>query len=298
MTILQEPLTGLAAFVHAVETGSFSAAGRLLGASPSAVSKVVAKLESRLGVRLLQRTTRALHPTAEGLWLYERGQRIVTELAETEVALREAHGPRGLLRITAPVDLGRHWLTKQLPKFFAQYPEITCELSLTDRFVDLVDDRFDVALRMGEAADGPLIRRKLGPTRTSICAAPRYLRRRGTPRHPKDLAAHDCLPYARDGKRQTWTVGNVTVSVTGPFAADNCDALLAMALSGAGVVLLPRIVAAPDVGAGRLRALFPKYPSYGPNVYAVYPEQRHLSPRVRAFVDFLATEYPRSLDVL
>jgi len=291
-------MTGLAAFVHSIEAGSFSAAARLLGASPSTVSKAVGKLEGRLGVRLLQRSTRALHPTAEGSWLYERGQRIVADLEATESALRESQGPRGRLRVTAPVDLGRHWLTAQLPKFLAKFPDITCELELTDRFVDLVEERFDVALRMGEAADARLIRRKLGPTRALICGSPRYLRKHGVPRRPEDLERHNCLSYARDGKRQPWWIGDAAVEVKGSFLADNNDALLSMVLRGVGLAYVPRFVAASDIAAGRLKVLFPQRATFGVTAYAVYPEQRYLSPRVRAFVDFLVAEYPRSAESL
>ncbi|CAM3654015.1 LysR family transcriptional regulator [Corallococcus sp. ZKHCc1 1396] len=291
MTLLQEPLAGLGAFVRTLESGSFSAAARALGVSPSAVSKTVARLEGRLGVLLLQRGTRTLQPTPEGLALFERGQRIMAELDAAQGELRESKGPRGPLRITAPMDLGRHWLVPRLPAFLAGYPQVQCELGLTDRFIDLVEERMDVGLRMGESADARLIRKRLGDSRAVICASPAYLRRRGTPRKVADLQRHACLAYLRDGQRVPWRLDGTPVDVPGPFASDNNEALLAMALEGMGIARIPEFVAERAVAGGRLQALLPAVHTPGPDVYVVYPERRHLSPRVRAFVDFVSSAF-------
>ncbi|RKH08163.1 LysR family transcriptional regulator [Corallococcus sp. CA053C] len=291
MTLLQEPLAGLGAFVRTLETGSFSAAARALGVSPSAVSKTVARLEGRLGVLLLQRGTRTLQPTPEGLSLFERGQRIVAELEAAQGELRESHGPKGPLRITAPMDLGRYWLVPRLPAFMAAYPQVQCELGLTDRFIDLVEERVDVGLRMGETADVRLIRKRLGDVRSVICAAPGYLRRHGTPRTVADLQRHACLVYLRDGKRVPWRLDGRQVDVPGPFASDNNEALLAMALQGVGIAHLPEFVPAQALGQGQLQPLLTTVHTPAPDPYVVYPERRHLSPRVRVFVDFISSAF-------
>jgi DNA-binding transcriptional LysR family regulator len=293
MTLIQEPLAGLGAYVRTLETGSFSAAARALGVSPSAVSKTVARLEGRLGVLLLQRGTRRLQPTPEGLALYERGQRIVAELDAAQAELREAKGPRGPLRITAPMDLGRDWLVPRMPAFLAAYPQVQCGLGLTDRFIDLVEERVDVGLRMGESADTRLIRKRLGGSRAVICASPAYLRRRGTPRKVEDLQRHACLAYLRDGQRTPWWLDGRPVDVPGPFASDNNEALVALALEGLGITRIPEFVGTGALADGRLQAVLTAVHSPGPDVYVVYPERRHLSPRVRVFVDFVTEAFAR-----
>ncbi|WP_223645111.1 LysR family transcriptional regulator [Corallococcus sp. EGB] len=293
MTLIQEPLAGLGAFVRTLETGSFSAAARALGVSPSAVSKSVARLEGRLGALLLQRGTRRLQPTPEGLSLFERGQRIVSELDAAQDELRESKGPRGPLHVTAPMDLGRHWLVPRLPAFLAAYPLIQCALGLTDRFIDLLEERVDVGLRMGESSDTRLVRRRLGESRAVICASPTYLRRHGTPRKVTDLQRHACLAYLRDGQRVPWRLDGQPVDVPGPFASDNNEALLALALAGGGIARIPEFVATQALASGRLRAVLGEVHPPGPDVFVVYPERRHLSPRVRVFVDFVAEAFAR-----
>ncbi len=298
MTILQTSLPGLHAFVLSVDLGSFTAAARALGTTPSAVSKSVAKLEQALGVRLLQRTTRALYPTPEGRALHERGGSILSELDELEGRLTATHRPRGSLRVTAPLDLGRHWLVPRLSAFLALYPDIECDLGLTDRFVDLVDERIDVALRMGDVGDARLVRKRLGLTGAILCAAPRYLKKYGSPASPAALADHNCLAYARAGRRLIWGFagpkGTVEVSPQGTLASDNNDALIAATLEGIGITRIPSFMAHAHVKAGRLRRVLANETSPGLAAYAVYPEQRHLSPRARVFLDFVAIEFERA----
>jgi len=286
-------MAGLATFVRAVELGSFSAAARQLRMTPSAVSKAVARLEDRLGVLLLKRSTRRLVLTVDGDALFERGTRIVAELRAAEDELREAKGPRGRLRITAPIDLGRHWLVPVLQRFDARYPAVRCELHLGDSFVDLAHDGLDVAVRMGEHAAPETVRRKLGQTSSMVCATPGYLRKRGTPRAPADLRRHDCLVYCRGGAPVAWRFGDEAVEVSGSFAANNNDVLLAMALAHRGVVRLPSFMAGPCIADGKLRVLFDgqRYP--GPMAYVVYPERRHLAPRVKAFGDFVSQAFAK-----
>jgi len=289
MTILRDPLAGLSAFVGSVEAGSFSAAARILGATPSAVSKAVAKLESEVGVRLLHRTTRAVHLTAEGQALYERGARIMREARDVRKELSEATGVRGPLRVTAPVDLGQPWLAPRIVEFLERFPDVQIDLSLTNRFVDLVEERFDVGVRLGHVRDPRLVRRKLGPTGAVLCASPAYLRKRGTPRRLDDLANHATLAYMRDGKPMPWRFVDRDVDVTpGPFGSDDNAALLTAARAGLGIARLPAYVAAPDIERGRLRALFPDLAMQGPTASIVYPEQRYPLARLRAFIDFIA----------
>jgi DNA-binding transcriptional LysR family regulator len=298
MPILQASLPGLRAFILSIDLGSFTAAARALGSTPSAVSKSVAKLELALGIRLLQRTTRAIHPTPEGQALHKQGAPILTELDQLEELVTAKSVPRGLLRVSAPLDLGRHWLLPRLSVFLARYPEVECDLSLTDRFVDLVDERIDVALRMGDVGDGRLVRKRLGMTAAIFCAAPGYLKSRGKPASPAALAEHNCLAYARSGQRIPWVFenpsGRFELSPKGTLASDNNDALISATLAGIGITRIPSFMGEAHIKSGRLRRVLAKQTSPGLVAYAAYPEQRHLSTRARIFLDFLASEFQRS----
>jgi len=296
MALLREPLPGLSTFVRSIETGSFSAAARSLGCSPSAVSKAVSKLEAKVGVLLLQRTTRAVTPTSEGALLYERGQRLLDELYAACEEIRAARAPRGALHVTAPVDFGRYWLVPRLGPFLARYPEIRCRLSLTDRLIDLAHERIDVAVRMSERGEAGLVRRKLGASRAVVCAAPRYLERHGPPRRLADLAHHNCLTYVRDdrGGTEPWRMSGADIAVSGNFAADNNDALLAMAIAGAGLVRLPEFIAADAIRAGQLQVVLPSIAAFTPMTYVVYPERRHVAARLRVFIDFVVGEFEKT----
>jgi DNA-binding transcriptional LysR family regulator len=285
-----EQLSGITAFVRSVDLGSFSAAARDLGTSPSAVSKAVAQLEDRYGVLLLRRTTRSLQVTLEGDVLYERGRHILAELDAADSELRESKGPRGTLRVTAPVDLGRHWLTPLLPMFSATHPNVRIELDLSDRILDL--DNFDVAIRLGERATPDTVRKKLGPTMATICASSVYLAAHGTPHAPAELRHHNCMHFLRDSG-QMWPIGDSLVEVRGSLAISNNDALLSMALAGVGIVRIPDFIAAQHLKAGHLTQLFADLATPSATAYALYPERRHVAPRVRAFVDFVASAFPR-----
>lgn len=294
MPQIGEPIIGLTAFVRSVELGSFSKAARLLGSTPSAVSKAVAKLEDRLCVRLLQRSTRALQLTSEGFILFERGSRILSEVQATEDELRETKGPRGRVRITAPLDLGRHWLMPLLPAFSARYPGVRLEVDLSDRFSDLVHDGFDVALRMGETAPSDTVRRKLGPTTSIVCAARSYLRKHGTPRKPSELAKHACLTYLREGGHYPWRIGDTVAEVNSVFAANNNDAILAMAIAGRGITRLPSFMVASAIADKRLVPLLTGYTTPGPFAYVLVPARRYVPPRVKALGDFLSEEFGKA----
>lgn len=284
-------LAELIAFVQSVESGSFSAAARLLETTPSAVSKRVAKLEDCLGVRLLQRTTRALSLTTDGAAYYERIARVLSELEEANDFIMSRGKPRGKLRITAPLDFGRWLLVQCVPNFLAQYPEIQVDLRLSDHFVDLVEQGIDVAIRLGTLEDSSLIRRHLGQTHFVLCASPNYLNMHGTPVTPQDLVNHNCLRYISGGHPAPWSfVVNgalQTVPVSGTFDSDNGDALRLAALAGLGITRLLSFQVEADVRSKRLQLLLQNQLPPSPVVQAIFTHQRHLSPRVQVFLEFL-----------
>jgi len=290
-------VSAMITFARVVETNSFSEAARRLDMSKSAVSKQVARLEDHFGVRLINRTTRRLAPTEVGLALYERCARIAQEVEDAELAVtRHQEAPRGQLRINAPVSFGILQVAPAIPEFLAAYPEVTIDLTLNDRFVDLVEEGYDLAIRVARLQDSSLIARKLAPARRIACAAPGYLERRGTPRVPGDLAGHDCLLYAYHSGPHEWrfvdgqgrTEG---VRVAGRLQINNGDAIRISALAGAGVAILPTFLIAEDIAEGRLVPLLPGYDTLFGGIYALYPHSRHLSPKIRAFVDFLAARF-------
>ncbi|TAN71566.1 MAG: LysR family transcriptional regulator [Magnetospirillum sp.] len=286
----------LQAFVRVAETGSFSEAARRLGLSKSMLSRQVSGLEAELGVRLLHRTTRSLSPTEAGRAYLERCQRILADLDEANLLVSQLQAmPRGRLRVSAPLSFGVGHLAAALPGFLERYPEIELEMNMTDRHVDLVEEGWDVAVRIGRLADSSLIVRRLAPVRRLAAAAPSYLERRGTPMVPPDLEHHDCLTHggrvAAEWRFVSPEGQAMQVAVRGRFDADNGDVLRAMAVAGLGIVLLPSFFLGDDIRAGRLVPLLESYIPLDVSLNAVYPHGRHLSPKVRAFVDHLATSF-------
>jgi len=281
-------------FVRVVHAGSFSAAARDLGLSPSAVSKQIGRLEDRLGARLINRTTRQLSLTEVGGAFYARAERILTDVAEAEQAVSHLHGaPRGLLRISAPISFGRLHVAPLLASFLAKNPEVTIDLSVNDRFIDLVEEGIDLAVRVGDLADSTLIARRLSSNRRLVCAAPSYIEKHGMPRHPGDLARHNCLTYTYRAQRRLWTftgAGGMAESVTvgGDIETNFVEVLHAAVVEGHGVALLPLWLIGEDFCAGRVVELLPQWRVPDSAIHAVYPHSRHLSPKVRAFVDHLA----------
>lgn len=286
----------LQAFVRVVESGSFSEAARRLGLSKSMVSRQVSALEADLGVRLLHRTTRSLSPTEAGRAYLERCQRILADLDEANLMVSRLQAvPRGSLRVTAPLSFGIGHLATALPGFLERYPEIELDMNMTDRHVDLVDEGWDVAVRIGRLADSSLIARRLAPIRRVVCAAPAYLERRGVPRVPADLAGHDCLSHSAVNPwewRFSALDGQVlSVEIRGRFHADNGDVLRVMALAAQGLAFLPTFFVGDDIRAGRLVPVLEEFVPLDVALHAVYPHNRHLSPKVRAFVDYLAETF-------
>jgi DNA-binding transcriptional LysR family regulator len=292
-------IVGLEVFVKVVEGGSFASAARHFRLSPAMVSKHVQALEERLGARLLNRTTRRVSPTEVGQGYYERCVRILAELAEADhVAGDLQTTPRGLLKVSAPVTFGSEHVAAPIAEYLAKYPDVSVDLTLNDHCVDLLDEGFDLAIRVGQLSDSSLIARRLTAVRMVLCAAPEYVERRGEPRTPHDLAAHNCLDFSSSSTRDQWTFvgpgGNKeAISPVGRFRANNVNAVRRFALGGEGIVLEPSFIVAQDLKAGRLIPLLRSYRVADIPIHAVYPHSRFLSAKVRTFVDFLAAELNR-----
>lgn len=291
-------LTGLEVFTKVAATGSFSAAGRALGLSQTMVTKHIAALEAHLGVKLFHRTTRKLSITDAGRNYLESAERILAdvEAADSAVAADRIEA-KGLLRLSAPVSFGARQIAPLLPEFAQRFPRVSVELGLNDRLVDLAEEGWDLALRVGSLADSSLIARRIAPCRTVLCASPGYLKAHGTPRTVAELADHNCLGYtlSRLAGADRWTFGargDVSVNVAGNLRANNGDALLAAAVAGQGVIYQPTFVAADALRAGTLVAIALDHAAFEfAGIYAVYPPDRHPPAKLRAFIDFLAARF-------
>jgi len=292
----------MAVYVRAVELGGFSAAARALRMTPSAVSKLVARLEKRLGARLIHRSTRKLLLTAEGQTFLERAQRILADLDEAERAVAVGAVPRGLVRVNCYVPFGLHRLLPLIPRFTAAHPEVRLDIVLTDRVVDLMDERADIAIRVGPMSPSQLIARKLGQTRMAVVAAPAYLARRGVPQTPYDLGAHNCVAFnfARSYDEWPFVVDGAQLSLAarGDVVVSDGEISRRLALAGQGVVRLSLFHIKADIDAGRLVPVLEAYnPGDVEEVSVVYVGHGgRLPARVRAFIDFLVEEV--NLDVV
>ncbi|BBK44615.1 LysR family transcriptional regulator [Allostella vacuolata] len=289
-------LQSMEAFVKVVEQGSFAGAAEALNLSRAMVSKHVAALEDRLGVRLLQRTTRRLSLTEVGRAYFDRSRDIIHQLAEAEEAASALQSmPRGTLRINCSTGFGVRHLAPALAAFQAQYPELEVDFTLSDRLVDIVEDGFDLVIRIGQLQDSSLIARRLAPSRLALCAAPAYLAARGEPDHPSRLAGHNFLRYAYASTQEVPLTGPggevVEVTFSGNLVSNNGDALLAAALTGQGIVLLPTFYVGAHLAEGALRTVLPGWKLPQLTIHAVYPVNRHLAAKVRLFVDFLVDRF-------
>lgn len=289
-------LTGMEAFARVVETGSFTRAAEQLGISRAMVSKHVMELENRLGVRLLNRTTRKLSLTEAGASYYGRTAQIIAEIDEAEQAASRMNlQPRGLLRVNAPMSFGTLHIAPAIPDFIAAYPDVAVELTQNDRVVDLIEEGYDLAVRVGKLPDSSLIARKLAPCRRVLCASPAYLAKRGEPKRPSDLTGHDCLDYTYSPERNLWRLrgpeGEVQVRVDGSFRANNGDTLRAAAIAGLGLISSPSFIVGEDFRSGLLKPVLCDYRPTELGIHAVYPHNRHVSAKVRSFVDFLAERF-------
>lgn len=285
-------LLAMKTFVATVESGSFAGAADKLDISRAMVSKQVQKLEDHLDTRLLNRTTRRLSLTETGRAFHERSVQILADVEDAEqVAGQATRRPHGVLRMTLPLSYGQHRLAALIGAYTMAYPEVYLDISLSDRKMDLIEEGFDLAIRIGALPQSDLIARKLGAVRSIVCAAPAYLARHGTPRTPADLSAHACLGYTLTAGGADWRLegpdGPVIVPIRGPIKADNGDLIRLAALSGAGIIFQPRFIVDDDIASGRLEQVLPQWQSAELGVYAVYPSRKHLSAKVRTFVDFL-----------
>lgn len=283
-------------FAAVMETGSFSAAAQKRGTSSGQASKLVSRLETLLGARLLNRTTRALSATEVGQAYYHRLRGLLDEWDMLDAQVKStATTPRGRLKLTAPLTFGIARLVPDLNAFAVAYPDIALDVSFTDRVVNLVDEGYDAAIRAGRPVDSSLIARRLCAMSVLPVASPDYLARRGTPRHPRELAAHDCIMDTnfRDPTQWRFTLpeGPVTVPLHGRLRYSNAEACLRAAEAGLGVAYVPDFIAADSIAAGRTTRLFPELSEDFGGIYVVYPPGRHLATKVRVLVDFLANRY-------
>lgn len=293
MTIPSE----MTAFVRAVELGGFSTAARDMGLTPSAISKLVTRLEDRLGVRLLNRTTRKLALTPEGEAYFNRSQRILADIheAENEVARFRAQ-PKGLLRINVGTAFGMHQLAPALPEFLARNPEVRIELTVTDRVVDLIEEGADLGIRLGTLPDSSLVARKICDLGRVVCASPAYLKKNGIPKRPDDLLRHNCLAISYSPSLRRWPFASGDsvrhIEVAGNVSANTAESLLQLALLGVGIIRLSDAIVGEAIRDGHLAALLEDVHHAEPlPLHAVYPHGRHRSPRVAAMSDFLVERF-------
>ena len=288
--------TAMKVYCSVVENDSLADAARKMNVSPSVVSKHLSALEDHLGVRLLNRTTRRLSITEEGAAYYERCKQIITDIAEAEIEVSSAHtAPRGLLKITAPVTFAHRHLTPHLPKFLDMFPEVEVQVQVNDRVVDLVDEGIDLAIRISQLKDSSLIARRLAPNRRYIAATPEYLERNGTPKSVDDLKDHRLITWPPGNPLNDWhfLIDGVDriIKVKGAIAVNEGDAILTTLLAGGGLGMTQEFLAGPFVKEKKLVPLLEEIVREDNPIYAVYPSSRHLSPKVRAFVDFLVKTY-------
>lgn len=287
-----DKLISMRAFTKVVDHGSFSEAARDMRLSRSAISKYVIDLEAELGVQLLNRTTRSASTTDNGRLYYERCRAILADIEEAELAVSHLQAtPRGVLKVNAPMSFGTLHLGKAVTAFMARYPDLQVHLILSDQQIDTVQEGFDVTIRIANAADSSLIARKIVPARRVLCASPAYLKRRGKPQHPDDLRSHDCLSYDYLGTGVQWKLtgadGDHWLHVSSRLSTNNAEVLRDAALAGLGIALLPTFIAGAEIRSGKLRGVLAGYQAPELSVCALYPPTRHLSVKVRVFIDFL-----------
>ena len=290
-------LSVLQIFIEVMRHGSFAAVARERNIDPSSVSRTVAGLESELGIRLFQRTTRKLSPTEAGMTYFERIEPLIEEMQQAADIAKDISGnPKGTIRVSCSVSFGIKCIIPLLPEFQAKYPELTIDLLLTDSVVDLLNERIDVAIRLGQPTDSTLIMQKLMETRYSVCASPDYLQQYGQPQIPKDIESHNCLLFPLIGFKTRWIfkhkTGNVQeIPVRGNTIISNAIALQQCAISGMGLTLLPHWLIDEDINTGKLVRLFPDYQVTATNfntaAWLLYPSRAYIPLKVRVFVEEL-----------
>ena len=292
-------------FVTVVQNGSLSAAGRQLGLSPASVSRHIGALEESLGCRLVNRTSRKLTLTEAGELYYAKVSEILHQIVDANESVAQLTSqPRGTLRVHSRVLVGHLHVMPVLPEFLARYPDVSVDLSMSNRVIDVVEQNIDVDIRIGKLVDSSLVARKLASSERVVCAAPRYLDAKPPIASPGGLAAHNCLTYRINVGRTVWRFLDAAgvleeIPVEGSFTTDNGYALLSAALAGAGVALMPDWSVRDHLAAGRLRRLLPDYRAshieFDNGIYAVFQKSKHMSAKVRAFIDYLATSFEQRL---
>lgn len=292
-----EQLSDIAVFTKVVDQGTFTAAARQLELSKSAVSKYVSRLEARLGTRLLNRTTRRLTLTEAGEILYRRAGGALADLDAAENEILELTGaPRGRLRVTMPTHFGELFLAPLLCDFMHDFPDITLELHLDNRLVDLVEERFDVGIRISALADSSLVARRLATVDLVTCAAPAYLQRRGTPAQPGELRDHDCMHYTLMRSPGEWQYRRpgerwFGARIGGRLWCDSDAMMKRLALDGLGILRFPRLFVEDEIRRGLLQPLFEDFEMPEHSLSAIFPTRENLAPKVRVFVDFLVSQF-------
>jgi DNA-binding transcriptional LysR family regulator len=291
-----DKMTSIRAFTRVVQHGSFAAAARELRLSRSVVSKYVIELEQELGSQLLVRTTRSASPTENGQAYYERCIAILADLEDADLAVARLQSePRGLLRVNAPMSFGTLHLGRAVADFMEKYPELHIQLILSDQQIDPVQEGFDVTLRIADLPSSSLIARKIAPAARVVCAAPSYLARRGLPAHPGDLRNHHCLAYGYLATGNQWKLtgpdGDHWIHIPWTLCTNNGEVLRDAVVKGRGIALLPTFIVGADLQEGSLRSILTDYTAPEISVYAIYPQTRHLSVKVRVFIDFLIERF-------
>jgi DNA-binding transcriptional LysR family regulator len=291
-----QDLERMAIFARVVEARSFSEAARRLSMSKSLVSKQITELEHSIGARLLNRTTRALSLTDAGAVFYEHCVRIVEEMEEARLSVSRLHSePRGVLRISSSVAFGRLHVAPAIAEFLAVYPELKVDMFTTDRFVDLAEEGYDLVVRIVHDPAPNVVARKLAPMNRRMCATPEYFARHGIPRTPTDLAQHNCLTYTHFNPHGAWRLrgpdGEISVPIVGNLRLNDDDALAEAVLRGLGLAILPTFIIGKALQSGRLQSVLSKYIPHERDIYAVYLPTRHVSAKVRKFIDYLLERF-------
>jgi DNA-binding transcriptional LysR family regulator len=286
---IMDRLVSMATFVRAADLGGFAAVATELGISPTMVGLHVRALEERIGSRLLNRTTRRQSLTEVGRLYYERCKQILADVEEADQTASELRAsPRGRLRVNAPVSFGVHALTPVIADYLALYAEVEVDLTVNDRVVDLVEEGYEVAIRVGVLRDSSLVARPLAPYRLTLCAAPSYLAKRGTPKTPADLKRHNCLAFDRWGSQDTWKFqSGATAPVRGTLRTNNGEALRVAALQGLGIIQQPDALLDDDIRSGRLVEVLGDFILPTRPMHIVYLLDRRLTPKVKTFIDFV-----------
>jgi DNA-binding transcriptional LysR family regulator len=297
MSTNKDFLDGITVFVRVVETGGFTTTAELLGHSTSYISKEITRLEKRLGVRLLNRSTRKMSLTDMGRSYFERCSRIIVDAEEAEQSISSQHSkPTGTLRVTSPVSFGHLPLNAKLPLFLEMYPDVKIELNFNERMIDIVDEGFDVAIRAGTLKDSSLVHRKIMKSGGVTVASPDYLGRRGRPLSPQDLANHECISFSNKQAPTHWEFSSenddvIRVTISPKVITNDAELELSLAVAGVGITRLPSFCCEEEIREGKLEVLLKEYARTDFGVYAVYPHRVHLSTKVRVFVDFLVDQF-------